>query len=441
MKVHQLNLANFRGFAQIDLTFAPDVTVIAGVNGVGKSSILQALAILFSRVLPTFTASTSKPLSFTDEDVAYGKPTLEAAAIFTVANQQCHMGVQRVLADGEAGDQFYDFWQTNATIEPVTTATAFADLLATRTLTGNLEAGRLATERMLRSLQEAPNQPQVIYFSTKRQLPGRPRTLPTLQPFELANAYPFALQDREVDLREFMHWFRVVESGIGHYGQKGAEILDHLRTAVTSFVPAFTNLRVEETPSLRFVVEKAGVPLALQQLSDGERGLLAMLFDITRRLAIANPQRENPIAQGEAIILIDEIELHLHPEWQRQVLRRLQQVFQRCQFIVTTHSPQVIGEVESRSLRLLLHEDDRVIAWTPPRSFGLDSSRVLEELMDVKARNAEVDAALQELFQRIDDEDFDTARALINQLAQKLSEDDPELTRARTLITFLEDGE
>ncbi len=444
MNVQQLSIANFRGFEQIDLSFEPTINVIAGVNGVGKSSILQALAVLFSRALPELTPSTTKPLSFSDEDVSYGKASLEVSAIFSVADQQCHMGIQRLSSDDSGGDHWYSFWRERQSAAKTAT---FAELLANRTLTGDLEASQREREQMLGALQGLPNQPQVIYFSTKRQLPGRPRTLPRLQRFELANAYPFALQDREVELREFMYWFRVVEAGEPYQKslfstfEPRAVILNQLRSAVTAFIPEFTNLRVEEEPSLRFVVEKAGTPLALHQLSDGERGLLAMIFDITRRLAIANPELENPIAEGKAIILIDEIELHLHPLWQRQVLRRFGETFPNCQFIVTTHSPQIIGEVESRCLRFLLREDDKVIPWTPPRSFGLDSSRVLEELMDVKSRNAEIDTALGNLFQLIDDEAFDAARKQIDALASKLGEDDPELTRARTLIAFLEDGE
>ena len=111
MIIHQLNLANFRGFEQIELQFEPDVNVIAGVNGVGKSGILQALAALFSRALLEFTPSTARPLSFTNEDIYYGKPLLEASAIFIVADQQCHMGTQRLRDDGDSGDQWNSFWQ------------------------------------------------------------------------------------------------------------------------------------------------------------------------------------------------------------------------------------------------------------------------------------------------------------------------------------------
>ena len=304
MIIEQLNLANFRGFEQIELKFEKDVNVIAGVNGVGKSGILVALATLFSRVLPEFTASTAKPIYFTTEDILLGKTSLEASAIFTVSKHQCHMGIHRVSGDSETGDRWNSFWQASQQGEAAAKTLSFREVLESRTLTGDLQAGKVETERMLHAYKAISTQPQVIYFSPKRQLPGSPKTLPQRKPFEIANAYGFALHDRQVELREFMHWFRVVESGQSLGYAQGPHVLDKLRSVVSEFVPEFTALRIEETPSLRFVVEKNGIPLALNQLSDGERGLLAMIFDITRRLSIANPELNDPITDGKAIVII-----------------------------------------------------------------------------------------------------------------------------------------
>ena len=368
------------------------MSVVAGVNGVGKSGILQALAALFSRALPEFTPSTARPRSFTDEDIYHDKPLLEASAIFTVADQQCYMGTQRLRGDGDSGDQWNSSWQkayeARATAKPMT----FSEMLATRTFTGNLEAGKVEVEQALRALKERPHQPLCIYFSPRRQLPGRPKSLPKPAPFEPRSAYQFALDDRDVNLREFMHWFRWQELQARRGEAHAKRMLATLREVVTRFVPEFKDLRIEDKPTLRFIVARTPYCCALNQLSDGERGLLAVIFDIARRLAIANPRLDDPIAEGRAIILIDEIELHLHPTWQRQVLRRCMQTFKNCQFIVTTHSPQVLGEVEHRCIRYLLHEDGKIVAWTPPRSLGLDTSRVLEEIMDAKARNAEIES-------------------------------------------------
>jgi predicted ATP-binding protein involved in virulence len=120
------------------------------------------------------------------------------------------------------------------------------------------------------------------------------------------------------------------------------------------------------------------------------------------------------------------------------VLRRFTETFKNCQFIVTTHSPQVLGEVEGRCVRFLLYEDDQIIAWTPQHAMGLDSNRILEELMDATPRNVEIEERLHKLFQLIDNENFSAAHRCIEALEETLGDNDPELTRARTLMAFLE---
>jgi predicted ATP-binding protein involved in virulence len=112
----------------------------------------------------------------------------------------------------------------------------------------------------------------------------------------------------------------------------------------------------------------------------------------------------------------------------------LKATFPSLQFIATTHSPQLIGQAEPQEVTLL----DGGEATNPPRSFGVDSSRVLEEVMGASARDREVQGLLARLFKLVDEEDFDRARALLADVEQKLGSDDPEVARARALMTFLE---
>jgi hypothetical protein len=297
------------------------------------------------------------------------------------------------------------------------------------------------TRAALAELKTAAHPPLAVYFTPKRQLPGQPRTLPEAKPFDPSIAFGRALHDREVELREFMHWFRTQEKlGTANEPQR-LKVLDALRAVVSELVPEFTNLRIQESPRLVFVVNKRSQPFYLHQLSDGERGLLALVFDLTRRLAIANPESDNPIAEGVALVLIDEIELHLHPKWQRDVLGRLRKVFQNCQFVVTTHSPLVLGEVEARCVRFLEFQDGKVVATTPTEAYGMDANRILLELMGAPVRNKSMEAELRVLFELIDKEDFAKAREKIVALERQLGEHEPELTRAQSLITFLEGSE
>ena len=443
MKLVSLTLANCGGFEQGEagsappvIDFEPDVTLIAGVNGVGKSTVLHALAVVLSRAMPEFTPSRSAPIYFTDDDIHGDKSSLAVSLRIALNGQTINAGVQRLRDADEQGDRFVLLRQAEAAAD-----TTFADALQGRTLTGDLEAGVKETRAALAALKSAAHPPLAVYFTPKRQLPGQPRTLPEAKPFEPSIAYGRALHDREVELREFMHWFRTQEK-LGAANEPGRlRVLDALRRVVTELVPEFSNLRIQEQPRMGFVVDKRGQPFYPHQLSDGERGLLALVFDLTRRLAIANPDSDDPIAEGVALVLIDEIELHLHPKWQRDVLKRLRETFRGCQFVVTTHSPLVLGEVEARCVRFLEFRDGKVSVKVPSEAYGMDANRILQEFMGAPVRNRQVDDELKHLFALIDNERFDEARAAIAQLENKLGTDEPELTRASSLIRFLEGSE
>lgn len=439
MKLTKLSLANYRGFEQLDIDFEPDVTVIAGVNGVGKSSVLSAIAVLMSRALPEFTPCRAKVLNFTDDQIHDDRASLEVSLQLMLGEQSLSAGIQRVRDSEDESDRFL-LLRKDRSVKSNTEAN-LADLLRQRTLTGDVEAGMQETRAALKKLKGQANPPLAIYFSPKRQLPGQPRSLPVSKPIEASQAYNGALADREVELREFMHWFRTQETLGAEGGSPRAAVLDSLRKVVTELVPEFTNLRIEEKPRLGFVVEKSGKPLYLHQLSDGERGLLALVFDLTRRLAIANPESEDPIREGVALVLIDELELHLHPKWQREVLQRLKEIFAACQFVVTTHSPLVLGETEARSIRFLEWDNGKVVVTVPQEALGLDANRILLELMESPVRNKDMEEQLNALFDLIDDERFDEAREVMEGLRAKLGEHDPELTRASSLLKFLEGEE
>lgn len=437
MKLERLSLVHCGGFEQLDIDFESDVTLIAGVNGVGKSTLLRALTVVLSRAMPEFTPSRSTAIYFTDDDIHGNKGSLEVSARLYIDGQTINAGVQRLRNSEEQGDRFMLLRQAETSTEP----TDFVELLRARTLTGNLEAGMKETRAALAAMKTAALPPLAVYFTPKRQLPGQPRSLPEARPFDPSIAYSRALHDREVELREFMHWFRTQEKLGAASEPRRLKVLDTLRKVVTELVPEFSNLRIQENPRLGFVVDKRGQPFYLHQLSDGERGLLALVFDLTRRLAIANPENGDPITEGMALVMIDEIELHLHPKWQRDVLGRLRMVFRNCQFVVTTHSPLVLGEVEARCVRFLEYQNGKVVVTIPTEAYGMDANRILQELMAAPVRNEQIQAELKSLFELIDAEDFDNARSKITALEIRLGVAEPELTRASSLITFLEGSE
>ena len=129
--------------------------------------------------------------------------------------------------------------------------------------------------------------------------------------------------------------------------------------------------------------------LSLDHLSGGYRIMLALAADLARRMAQGNPHLENPL-NAEAIVLIDEVELHLHPLWQQRVLDDLVRTFPNTQFIVSTHSPQVLSTVKAEQIVHLYREDDEVLAEIPSAAtlatYGAKAGDVLASVMGVEER-------------------------------------------------------
>jgi len=231
----------------------------------------------------------------------------------------------------------------------------------------------------------------------------------------------------------FFKWFKVREDleneqRLNRDNEHRDRQLQSVRDAITSIIPEFTNLRIKRSP-LDMVVLKNGQELSFESLSDGEKCFLAMVGDIARRLAIANP-KINPL-DGTGLILIDEIELHLHPEWQRRVIPSLVKTFPNCQFIFTTHSPQILGEVQGRVYRL--RRTDAGIVAELRQTYGKDSNRILEEDMETVERDREIQEAILQLFRYIDGGDLEAARSLKYSLQAKMVQD-PIFVKADILM-------
>ena len=136
---------------------------------------------------------------------------------------------------------------------------------------------------------------------------------------------------------------------------------------------------------------------------------------------------------GEGVVLIDEIDLHLHPSWQRQIVVGLEKTFPKCQFILSTHSPQILSHLASNSIWILERTKKGVTAKRPKDAYGLESGRILEDLMGVPARPQEIKSEFSALFRAIDKKDIKKAKRLTKKLRDAIG-DDPDLVKAALLI-------
>jgi predicted ATP-binding protein involved in virulence len=439
MKIASLSLFNLRSFEFAEFRFNPQFNLIAGINGAGKSTALDAIRTCASHILPAIMRVPSRPFSFVADDIHNDAPFADATLHFTLDGKLCRFTL-RAWREPRAFDDPKNLEQLRREIlendrlgeRPRTLLRELAD-----TLDSPSPTIFNPPESQMKDLAAADTSaPLVIYFSTSRtQVSGR-RESGSATTQGTGAAYVRALGSTELSIVQFADWFRA-QQALAVERAASRHLVEVIETAVRRFLPGFENLRPSKVGPSQLLVDYKGAALHLRQLSDGERSVLVLILDIARRLTQANPKLTDPLTEGEAIILIDEIDLHLHPQWQRKIVGDLTRTFPNCQFIATTHSPQVIGEVPHEQIQMI--DGDNV--YVPDHSFGVDASRVLEELMDTKPRNAGVDERLNKIAALIDKGNEVEAKRLIDQLAAEIGDGDPEITRARLLLDFMDESD
>ena len=421
MRVARLKLANVRAIAAAEFRFRPGFNLVVGVNGVGKTTVLDALVVCLSDVVRSGNGLRGGAVRFGLADIRMGADALDV---------ECEI-------EGGAEDARYGY-SVHKTRESAVPREEKAGMPREQVRDTPQRAGFIGGSPPAATGDEPGGRPLAILFSTGRAVPSERATAKGATARGVYAAFSGALSNRRrLHLTEFEAWVRVQEA-LSSERPAAKRVLGAFETAVKRFLPGYGNPRMvgaSESGSF-FVIDRGEATLPVEMLSDGERGVLAIVLDLTRRLAQANPELDDPAGEAEAVVLIDEIELHLHPGWQRRIVRNLAETFPKCQFIATTHSPQVIGEVEHDRIHIMAH--GRVFS-PPSHTFGVDSSRVLEEVMDTDSRTESVKELLARISRRIGDDQYDDTRELLAELTGHLGENDPEVTRIQTLREFMTD--
>jgi predicted ATP-binding protein involved in virulence len=209
--------------------------------------------------------------------------------------------------------------------------------------------------------------------------------------------------------------------------------------AIETIVPDVTELKVDRSSGkLKLMVKNFGNRVNISQLSQGQKTLVALTGDIARRLVVLNPNAENALT-GHGIVIIDEIELHLHPKWQQVVLLGLQKIFSNIQFVVTTHSPLVLSHIDPKhtSVIKLISADNEINKVSLRDTYGRNADLIYEGNMGVSSRPKEVQSKIEEIFKLIERKELSQARSEIATLTEKIGEDG-QLTKALTLIKRME---
>lgn len=421
MKIKSITLNNFKGMDDIKLSLDQKTTVIFGINGVGKSTILQAIDLLYANIISKLTKSNKKKTTeFDKDDISYGKSkaTIEAKFVFE---------------DGEEKEYSRSFDRGNGRNNNPNKLKELVEKFENDYIVKGYDDG----EGNWIEETDDKNMPIFANYGVNRIVLDVPVRAPKEQ-FEKLDAFDKAIEST-IDFRNLFKWFRNQEdienqAKVRNNIEYEDRSLRVVKKAMLAMLDGFEDIYIERKP-LSMKVTKNGKKFKINQLSDGEKCTISLFGDLARRMALANPGRENPL-EGVGVVLIDELELHMHTSWQRKVLKVLEETFPNIQFIITTHSPQILGEIDDRYNLVYLNNENQKTNFKIYRSFlGWDSNAILEDIMNTSSVNKEIKELRNKMYECIEKKQYDEAEKIADEIDKKSNGYAQGIVKARVLIS------
>lgn len=463
MKLKQVRLENFRGIESLTLDLHPKLTVLVAENGGGKTTILDGIAKGLTPVL-RYLSSPEQRLStagmglddkdyrlLRDAERKPGQPSkmVDYTRIELTATTGLCWDVQRSKPGVQAPEK-----------------------------TGQTDLKRFCSQK-LHGIEggDSPMLPVFAYYGTGRGNIGIPERLRApLANYDYPTAALFEALEAHGDFKEAVKWFASEEASELRLnkGRRMEEFsfspaLEAVRASIDSVLgDAYKNPHFDKKNKFVLETTDGSQQLQVMQLSMGYQSMLALAMDFARRLAVGNPhlyysdspaseyaeevrefgafynqaeERLHGFGYTPSIMMIDEIDLHLHPAWQQRALDDLMATFPNTQFIVTTHSPQVLSAVRNESIRsLTFNEDGGIVAITPPQQTrGVENAEVLARVMRVNPTPPVKEAQwVNDYISLIENAQADSeeAKKLRRDLLQHFGESHPIVKDCDRLIRF-----
>ena len=380
-----LRLRNFKGVAELNVTLDNSLTLLAGVNGVGKTSVLQALLGAVTKAWGAKPPHNYPQFPFSESVTRAGAT---GAEILLELDAPVQSPIPLRLEVQERG----------------------------------LYPDELQFQQLVHHFQKFHTPlPLVVYYEQNRA----PVSYSNWRNVSVSSTENQAssLRTTVSSPQEFKAWFfeKEADEGLETRERRNLEYADPELATVRTLLKQldrFTAVRSRKPPESgerTLYLEKDGTDIPFDSLSGGEQAFFLLAADLARRLMLESPGM--PIREAPGIVCIDEIELHLHPAWQKKILRTLMDTFPACQFVVTTHSPQVIGGVEAHHVRLLEPAENGVrTASQPIATRGRDSNYVLKGILDTPERDDEVSKLFDEFDRLIDTGEMENAGQVLDKL-------------------------
>ena len=412
--MEQIHIKNYKALEDVSIELNPGVNLLIGDNGSGKTSVLEGIAVALGGIFVNVVGVTTKniikddvhikikPLGDSSTSIEYCEPVSTGCTLYIAENQK--FSWNRVKEEVSAAHTRIDnkdvcAWMKKLTNHSDTNLPLISFQSAARAW--RVKRGDFGTE-------------------LKKKLDDR-------------RCGYIGCLDSSMDVKSIQQW--CLKQEIVASNKRSVREYEMFKNIVASFMKEINELyeitTIYYSPQFNELVYKDDrEEMPISKLSAGYQSLLWMIMDLAYRVCMLNPELKDR-NQITGIVLIDEIDLHLHPKWQWKVIDALRETFKNVQFIIATHSPIVISSSKKANLILL---DKEQITYLPD-CYGYEVEDVLRYRQESVSRPKNVKKLVDQIEDAVDDIDFEKAEETLKKLKDILGEDNSEYKKMAGIIS------
>ena len=430
MKLKKVRITNYRCFREAVIDFDEHTTLIVGKNGAGKTAILDAVAVAVSTFLLGIDGGVSRSIS--KDDARYEFHDLDG----TVDPQ--HQFPVSIESTGDCLDNHEVKWVRSLNSESGNTTVKEA-----RELTN---ISKDAQKRIMTG-DKSLILPLISYYGTGRLYAQKKekKNIKSLTEFKRQVGYVDCMA-AESNEKLMLNWFQIQTLKSLQEQQRTGKVEKPLllKTVESAICKCFERISGSKSADIVFDLDTHRLVLnfesadgslqkfAMDEMSDGYKNTLSMIGDIAYRMAVLNPMLGDMVLEETSgVVVIDEIDLHLHPQWQQTIISDLNTIFPKIQFIVSSHAPAVINSVAKEQIRIL---DNGGIYMPAAQTYGRDANSILREVMKVSERPTDIKQRMNLFYSYMDENNYKEADKVLTEIEAIVGTTDPDIAAARTSL-------